>query len=331
MASYDWNLNHNRLKRGASKQSALPPTPAQTNLDKEGIRDFFLYALFARIANRDNSTHEFCTRYNSNTNSIELEIDDETLQFLEQVTQGTNFKRYLSWLFQSSGGGGTPGITDDETLQGDGTSSDPFRIKEVSTDNTINGTGTPNDPLTVAGGLGDGATPDDETLEGDGTATSPLKIKQVFTDGTIDGNGTPGDPLSVPPVEFIIDDETIEGSSSATDPLRIKKVFTDDTMDGSGTPDNPLSVPPIIFNEDDFEGDGTDSSPLSVVPTVYDEDTITGEGTPTSPITAPFNFSITDIESEDIIRVPAKHQMVFGGDIEINGELILDGSIYEVE
>ncbi len=57
----------------------------------------FLYALFARLT-KGNHNYEFEVKYNERTGELELEIPDEVLTLLENVTKGPNLTRYLGWL-----------------------------------------------------------------------------------------------------------------------------------------------------------------------------------------------------------------------------------------
>jgi hypothetical protein len=66
-----------------------------------------------------------------------------------------NLFRYISKkVVQVSGGGGGGGATtaktDDITVQGNGSSSSPIRLKRVFTDNTLTGKGTQAEPLSVS-------------------------------------------------------------------------------------------------------------------------------------------------------------------------------------
>jgi hypothetical protein len=68
------------------------------------VNDYFLYALFARLALNNNDTTEFETKYDPSTNTIELIIPDESKQFFDQITgmqRGPNFKLFIDWLIGS--------------------------------------------------------------------------------------------------------------------------------------------------------------------------------------------------------------------------------------
>lgn len=68
------------------------------------VNDWFLYAVFARLALSNNDTTEFETKYDPKTNTIELIIPDETKPFFDQLTgiqRGPNFKMYIDWLIGS--------------------------------------------------------------------------------------------------------------------------------------------------------------------------------------------------------------------------------------
>jgi hypothetical protein len=77
----------------------IHPQPAST------VRDLFLHALFARIAFTNNDTTEFRTVYDPTTNVIELDIPQEAINVLDQITgiqRGPNFKTFINWLIGST-------------------------------------------------------------------------------------------------------------------------------------------------------------------------------------------------------------------------------------
>jgi hypothetical protein len=77
-------------------QLAQPGCTAPT-----AVRDLFLHALFARLAFNDNSIVEFETKYNQQTNTIELQLPDCALPFFDTITglqQGPRFRAYIDWL-----------------------------------------------------------------------------------------------------------------------------------------------------------------------------------------------------------------------------------------
>ena len=63
----------------------------------------FLHVAFARLAANDDTTHEFETKYDPNSETIELLIPDKFLELLENTDKGPRFRRYINWLFESSG------------------------------------------------------------------------------------------------------------------------------------------------------------------------------------------------------------------------------------
>lgn len=68
------------------------------------MNDLLLHALFARLALSNNDTIEFETFYDRNTNTIELDIPNEALPFLDQITgmkRGPRFQEYINWLIGS--------------------------------------------------------------------------------------------------------------------------------------------------------------------------------------------------------------------------------------
>lgn len=95
------------MSRGnqAFKRIGLTPqlTSAQRN-NHTDVNDLFLHALFARIALSNNSSIEFQTTYNKESNEIELDIPDESLGIFNQITgmqRGEKFKQYINWLIGS--------------------------------------------------------------------------------------------------------------------------------------------------------------------------------------------------------------------------------------
>lgn len=76
------------------------------------VNDFFLYALFARIAFRNNHNIEFETKYDKNSNTIELQVPTNYLDTFDEmlgIQRGPNFKKFVNWLIgsqtlQTSGG-----------------------------------------------------------------------------------------------------------------------------------------------------------------------------------------------------------------------------------
>ena len=66
--------------------------------------DFFLYALYARIALSNNDVVEFETHYDQKTNTIELTLPEEAKPLFNQITgmqRGPNFKKFIDWLIGS--------------------------------------------------------------------------------------------------------------------------------------------------------------------------------------------------------------------------------------
>jgi len=75
--------------------------------DKSGkpvANDFFLYALFARIALSNNENIEFETKFDKETQTIELQLSDNNLQLFDQLVgmkRGPKFKQFIDWLIGS--------------------------------------------------------------------------------------------------------------------------------------------------------------------------------------------------------------------------------------
>lgn len=66
--------------------------------------DIFLHALFARLTLNNNDTIEFETKFNPNTNTIELDLPPEAQHVLDQLTgiqRGPNFQLFINWLIGS--------------------------------------------------------------------------------------------------------------------------------------------------------------------------------------------------------------------------------------
>lgn len=94
--NYNFNLSKSGVNRSRGFSVEQEIVPQQ--ITPPGIRDFFLHALFARFAFKDNHTEEFKTNFNENSNRIELDIPDKYLSFIEQVGKDANFERFISWL-----------------------------------------------------------------------------------------------------------------------------------------------------------------------------------------------------------------------------------------
>lgn len=85
----------------AKVQSAPPSQPVVFD---PTLNDLFLHALFARLAFKNNEKFEFQTKYNQNTNTIELDIPQQYLEVFDQVVgiqRGPNFKKFINWLIGS--------------------------------------------------------------------------------------------------------------------------------------------------------------------------------------------------------------------------------------
>jgi hypothetical protein len=65
------------------------------------VKDLFVHALFARVAMNDGRTIEFQTKYDPNTDTIELHIPDDILPVFDEILgmqRGPNFQCYINWL-----------------------------------------------------------------------------------------------------------------------------------------------------------------------------------------------------------------------------------------
>ena len=111
---YDFGINHNKLKRGLSARAASSDLSSQDHSPIKNnpqcpkvieVRDLFLFAVFARVTLTNDQNFEFETVYDPDTNTIELEIPNEVLDFLfSDVQQGPRFCRYIEWLIQCAVG-----------------------------------------------------------------------------------------------------------------------------------------------------------------------------------------------------------------------------------
>lgn len=88
---------------GAKIQKSMEATSIAANADIQ-LNDLFLHALFARLAFDNNETHEFSTRYDRASNSIELDIPDKYSTFLDQIVglqRGPKLQQFIRWLIGS--------------------------------------------------------------------------------------------------------------------------------------------------------------------------------------------------------------------------------------
>ena len=82
---------------GANSLEAPVIDPSLTD-----INDMYIHALFARIATSAGYTHEFGTTYDPNTNTIEIDVPEEVLSFIEGVEVKPNIQRFIAWLTSNS-------------------------------------------------------------------------------------------------------------------------------------------------------------------------------------------------------------------------------------
>lgn len=66
------------------------------------INDMFLHVLFARIASSSGTTHEFGSSYDPVQNTIEIDVPEDILEFIEDVEILPKIQRYIAWLTQNS-------------------------------------------------------------------------------------------------------------------------------------------------------------------------------------------------------------------------------------
>lgn len=89
------------MSRGSNVFGKILPQLAQQSNIPVGIRDLFLHALFARLALSDNRVIEFETKYNCNTNTIELQIPSDVLPLFDEMMgmqRGPKFQAFIDWL-----------------------------------------------------------------------------------------------------------------------------------------------------------------------------------------------------------------------------------------
>jgi hypothetical protein len=65
------------------------------------IRDVIIHAAICRIAYGDDHNHEFLTKYDPETNIIDIDIPDDDLDELTKITIGPKLEKYFSWLTNS--------------------------------------------------------------------------------------------------------------------------------------------------------------------------------------------------------------------------------------
>lgn len=73
---------------------ALPPS----------VNDIFMHALFARVTLSNNEVLEFETRFNKDTNTIELLIPSSAFKYFDQITgmkRGPKLQKFVDWLIGS--------------------------------------------------------------------------------------------------------------------------------------------------------------------------------------------------------------------------------------
>lgn len=69
--------------------------------EEQSIRDIIIHAAICRIAGVDNSVFEFSTKYDPETDTIDLEIPDDIINNLTSVNLGPNIGKYFGWLTNS--------------------------------------------------------------------------------------------------------------------------------------------------------------------------------------------------------------------------------------
>lgn len=87
--------------RGFQFKPESESLPSSINSSSE-LNDLFLFIFFARFAFKNGDVIENDTLFNKETNEIELDIPDEYLTLIEDVTLGPKAVRYIQWLIKSS-------------------------------------------------------------------------------------------------------------------------------------------------------------------------------------------------------------------------------------
>jgi hypothetical protein len=69
------------------------------------VRDVIIHAAICRIAYGDDHNHEFHTKYDPDTNVLDIDIPDDDLDELTKIAIGPKLEKYFSWLTNSLMGG----------------------------------------------------------------------------------------------------------------------------------------------------------------------------------------------------------------------------------
>lgn len=81
-------------------QGAVVGGSSFDELDPE-IRDVIIHAAICRIAFNSDENHEFYTKYNEDTNILDIDIPDDQLNELTKIQLGPKLEQYFSWLTNS--------------------------------------------------------------------------------------------------------------------------------------------------------------------------------------------------------------------------------------
>jgi hypothetical protein len=105
MPKYDFPVPSSRgMQDPVMAQDAVEGVCIDTGSEEgvlSNVRDLILHAAIARFAFIDDSNLEFLTRYDPVTETVDLDIDEELLDKLSQITIGPNLEKYFSWLTNS--------------------------------------------------------------------------------------------------------------------------------------------------------------------------------------------------------------------------------------
>lgn len=93
------------MARGNKVFSPLGVNPfINTDVSPLGVNDILLHALIVRLALSNNDVIEFQTRYNKQTDTVELVVPNAALPYFDQLLgmqRGPNFQTFINWLIGS--------------------------------------------------------------------------------------------------------------------------------------------------------------------------------------------------------------------------------------
>lgn len=99
---YEFPVPHPRGYQTDSEEKCLKPPQTPEGFF---VNDVVLHALLARVTASNGTVHEFHTTYDPHDGSIEVDIPECYLQYLEDnIAVGPQTKRYLRWLIGIASG-----------------------------------------------------------------------------------------------------------------------------------------------------------------------------------------------------------------------------------